>query len=86
MIATIVDRAVVNSLGHIVRVVACSGQRWAVARDIAVCVLLQASAVGAGSPCIRMCSLVTTGKRELKVTQQRPYFFLKRGCADLCMV
>ena len=47
MIATIVDRAVVNSLGHIVRVVACSGQRWAVARDIAVCVLLQASAVGA---------------------------------------
>ena len=45
--ATLIGRAVVNSLGHVVRVVVYSGQRWAVARDIALCVLLQAGAVGA---------------------------------------
>ena len=46
MNASIVGRAVVNHLGHVVRVVVCSGQRWAVARDIALCLLLHANAAG----------------------------------------
>ncbi len=45
--ATLISRAVVNSFGGIVRVVMCSGERWVVARDIALCVLLNAGAVGA---------------------------------------
>lgn len=46
MNASIVGRAVVNCVGHVVRVVVCSGQRWAVARDIALCLLFHGNAVG----------------------------------------
>lgn len=45
--ATLIHRAVVNALGHVVRVCVCSGQRWVVARDIAICLLRQPAAVTA---------------------------------------
>ncbi|WP_405118696.1 hypothetical protein [Pseudomonas leptonychotis] len=56
--ATLIHRTVVNALGHVVRVVVCSGQRWVVARDIAISLLLRPGAITAR---IRMHSEVFAG-------------------------